>query len=521
MTNAPDGAFTPDEGTAILDMTEWASAHHRDLHWAIPAMPWKHDSLAGLPVSRTNFPGRLDLIGRRSRFGEPCVLCTLHRTPDGPRVEGIPEPVAAMPVEAHRPSPLRGLDLSRIAAPRFSLALAGGGALVVSGVLAGIAPVVATAATPAVQPTSMPGLMPDPVQPVDPDVGGNGGNDGFHEKPGQPGVPDFDRPLDPTEGDLKDDHTQAGRGAAAGVPAPASLDDVIPPAGQGLDAAGGSDGSGNPYAPAQVDPTEVVGGGHKLESRTETREVPAEVESGDDEPQEGAAAEVVDDAVDRGEEWIEEQDDSAAEVAEVASVEPAPEPEFEPAPAPAPEPMPLPEPVEPPVTEAPPAVPVPIEAAEVTPADSAEVERPAGVQDPADLREAAGHYRTAADLLEQAADEIEAGDAALAGESAPEVSDGQGGGVDTDTVEDGPTDGAGVDPAPSSDVDLDGARVEVTISGLEITVNGETETVDVELDGTVDVDDAEADTVVSGVDSDRGTVQVDTADEVTQPDKAA
>ena len=90
MTNAPDGAFTHAEGEAILDMTEWASAY-RDLRWVIPSMLWKHDSLAGLPVERTNFPGRLDLIGRQSRFAEPCVLCTLHRTPDGPRVEGIPE----------------------------------------------------------------------------------------------------------------------------------------------------------------------------------------------------------------------------------------------------------------------------------------------------------------------------------------------------------------------------------------------------------------------------------------------
>ena len=88
MTNAPDGAFTPDEVAAILEMTDWATAY-RDLHWSIPAMPWPHDRLAGLPVERTNFPGQLDLIGRRSMFEGECVLCTLHRTPDGPRVEGI------------------------------------------------------------------------------------------------------------------------------------------------------------------------------------------------------------------------------------------------------------------------------------------------------------------------------------------------------------------------------------------------------------------------------------------------
>jgi len=132
-------------------------------------------------------------------------------------------------------------------------------------------------------------------------------------------------------------------------------------------------------------------------------------------------------------------------------------------------------------------------------------ERPAGLQDPADLREAAGHYRAAADLLDQAADEIEAGDAALAGESDPEQSNGQGGGADTDTVEDGTSDTSYVDSTEGSDVDLDGVRVEIDVSDLKVTVNGEP--VAVEFDGTVDPD--------------RGTVQVDTAGDDTAEAPAA
>jgi len=154
----------------------------------------------------------------------------------------------------------------------------------------------------------------------------------------------------------------------------------------------------------------------------------------------------------------------------------------DPEPEPKPEPVPLPAPAAP--------VPTPVEAAEVAPVESEVTpERPAGVQDPADLREAAGHYRAAADLLDQAADEIEAGDAALAGESDPEVSDGQGGGVDTDTVEDGTSDAAGdVDSTEGNDVDPDGTRVTIDISDLKVTVDGEA--VDVELDGAIAVDTA-------------------------------
>ncbi len=123
------------------------------------------------------------------------------------------------------------------------------------------------------------------------------------------------------------------------------------------------------------------------------------------------------------------------------------------------------------------------------------------------MREAAGHYRAAADLLMQAADAIEAGDAALAGETDPERSTGQGGGVDTDAAEDGAFDAADVDSIEGNDVDRDGASVEIDISGLKVTVNGEA--VAVELGGTIDVE--VDDTEVSDVDSDRGTVQVDTA----------
>ena len=500
----PTRGLSAAEIDCVEDMVRWAlSERYRGLRLVIPndgSCP--QNDLLGVPVTRTAVGGGIQLMGRLL-FGRECSLCTLHRTPDGPVIEGMLEP-AAVTVEPTRSPFPRGIDLRRIPAPRFSIALAGGGSLLAFGVLAGIAPVVATAATSAVQPASMPGLMPDPgpsgwgavvahpaiapaAVPADPDVGGEDSNDGFHEKPGQPGVPDFSRPYDATEGDLKDDHTQAGRGA--------SLDSIIPPAGQGLDAAGGSDGSGNPYAPAQVDPAEVVGGGHKLESRKETREVPAEPE-----PQEGGVAEVVGDALDDGQEHVHEQDDSEPEVAEVAP-EPVPVEEI-PAPAPEPEPVPLPAPIVP-VTETPPpapAAPLPVEVAEVAPADSAVTpERPAGVQDPADLREAAGHYRTAADLLEQAADEIEAGDAALAGGSDPEESTGQGGSVDTNTVEDETPAGADADSVDGNDVD----RVEIDMSDLKVTVNGEA--VAVELGGTIDVEvDAVDDTEVSDVDTARG-----------------
>ena len=410
MTNAPDGAFTPAEGAAILDMTEWASVY-RDLHWSIPAMPWPHDRLAGLPVERTNFPGRLDLIGRRSMFEGECVLCTLYRTADGPRVEGIPE---APPSERPSSAP-RGVDWSRLVMPAMRVPVVAGLALLVSAPAVAAAPALAPSAAP------LPPGVGDDGKPWAPETGGPL-NPVFMPPP--PGTPPHPSATPPGEGSVNlQEAVKAGERVRAGQDAAAALEDPKPA-----------------LEPIEVAPEPVV------------------VE---DEP-------------------------------EVVDVTP---PDAFPA-APEPEPVPLPAPVEL-VTEAQlPAAPAPppVKAAEVVPVESeATPERPAGVQDPAAQREAAGHYRAAADLLMQAADAIEAGDAALAGETDPEQSTGQGGGVDT--AEDEPGDG---DSTEGNDVDLDGARVEIDISDLKVTVNGEA--VAVELGGTV---------------------EVDTADDVGQPDKAA
>jgi len=540
----PDAAFTSAEGAAILDMTEWALAHHRDLRWVIPAMLWRHDSLAGLPVSRTNFPGRLDLIGRRSMLEGECVLCTMHRTLDGPRVEGIPDTVVPEIVHPSRTPP--GVDWGRLVVPAMRIPVVAGLALLVS------APAVVASIgspTPEVRAVAAIGTWEDVAECE------SGGDWAINTGNGYYGGLQFSQPTWEAFGGLeyapradlasKDqqvaiaERTLAGQGwgawptcskrteatgsgdpnAVAGgapvveptvmepgdggapsPPQPPPAEDpfkgTIPPPGQGRDAP--MDGTPEQAAPPALGPgSDNFDYAFEAGQRALAEQDAAAALDDPDPAPEPAAVEpepvVVDDATE------ESVSPDVPDVVDITDPDEFPNDS---------KPMPLPKPVEPPVTEAPPPapaapVPPPVEAAPVAPVESE------ATPDSAAVRKAAGHFHAAGDLLDQAADEIDAGNAALAGESDPEAPAGQGGGVDTDTVADEPAAVAGAD----------GARVEVTISGLEITVDGETETVAVELDGmvAVDADDAAAvtgtvdDTEVSDVDSDRGTVQVDTA----------
>ena len=532
----PDAAFTSAEGAAILDMTEWALAHHRDLRWVIPAMLWKHDSLAGLPVSRTNFPGQLDLIGRRSMFEGECVLCTLHRTPDGPRVEGIPDTV--VPEIVHPSHTPLGVDWGRLVVPAMRIPVAAGLALLVStpAVVASIG-----SPTPEVRAIAAIGTWEDVAQCE------SGGDWAINTGNGYYGGLQFSQPTWEAFGGTE----YAPRADLASKDQQIAIAERTL-AGQGWGAwptcskQTGATGEGDPNAVAGGAPVEVVS---------------AAMEPGDPEPPgvgddgkqwapetggplnsvfmppppgtpphpsaapppPGEGSDNFKSAVEAGQRVRAEQDAAAA----LDDPKPTPKPvEVTPEPVvvedgpeviditdpdafpsdPDPEPMPLPAPVAP-VTETPPpapAAPAPplVEAAEVAPVESEVTpERPAGLQDPAAMREAAGHYRAAADLLDQAADEIEAGDAALAGESDPEQSTGQGGGVDTDTVEDGTSDTAG-DSTEGNDVDTDGTRVTIDISDLKVTVNDES--VDVELDGAIDVDTDGDDTASLAEEGKRG-----------------
>jgi len=531
-------------------MAMWAvDMGHRDLCWILPndaSCPL--DTLAGIEVQRVGLTSDFELVGRNTVFSKMKSLCWMDRTGEQPLIIGMPAPRPEPELVTSGSLRPRWLALPAMAIPMafgVTLLTAGGATAATpetwdalaecesggdwgintgNGYYGGVqfspstwdayggneyAPdahqatreqqiaiaertlagqgwgawptcskkVGATGeGDPGAQAADSGGAIE--VQPaflpIRPHPEPDGENTGFRSLPGQPGVPDFTQPYSTTENDLVNDHDGAGQG----------LDQVIPPAGQGLDAAGGSDGSGNPYAPAQVNPAGPPAFGLGSDNFNEAYEAGQRaraenegiLDTGSDpapEPQDAADASnsypADEPAVE--EEHVHEQDDSAAEVAEVAPVEEVP----------APDPAPI-----VPVTEAPPAVPVPVEAAEVTPAEAAEVERPAGVQDPADLRKGAGHYRAAADLLEQAATEIEAGDAALAGESGPEQSTGQGGSTEVDPVD--TDESSKVDTDESSESDGKGtATVELRIGGLELTADGETEEVDLEISGPVQV----------------------------------
>jgi len=108
--------------------------------------------------------------------------------------------------------------------------------------------------------------------------------------------------------------------------------------------------------------------------------------------------------------------------------------------------------------------------------------------EPADLRARAEYYREAAEHLDAAADAIEAGNAAAPGESTD--LDGQGGETPStvDQVE--------------SDTDSEAsatrqANVKLTLSGVEVNLDGETRTVNLTIQGPVSVK-------ISGSDSDTG-----------------
>ena len=140
--DTPTRGLSPAETDCIEEMVEWAiSERYRLLRLVAPndgSCP--KDELLGVPVSRTAVSGGIELMGRQL-FGRECSLCVLHRGPDGPEIVGIPEPVAAFTVEPARSLFPRGVDLSGIRMPRF--AVAAGGLLVASGLVAAIAPVAA------------------------------------------------------------------------------------------------------------------------------------------------------------------------------------------------------------------------------------------------------------------------------------------------------------------------------------------------------------------------------------------
>jgi len=327
---------------------------------------------------------------------------------------------------------------------------------------------------PNAQPAGAPTVVPmandlgDGGAAFPPPPGDEGGNDGFHSLPGQPGVPDLNRPLDPTEGDLADDHTQAGRGTA-----PASLDSVIPPAGQGRDAP--MDGTAEQAAPPAVGQgsdnwNDAVAAGERARAAGDAAAALDKPEPADKPDHEGAASEALDNAVNQGQEWVDSQDDSGDPPA--------------PAPAPEPAPVPLPAPVET-VTpaEVPPAEVTPAEVApaEVTPAETTPE---AAEKQIAGLRAAATELRDAADSLDAAADhleELQSPSDTTKPAADTDAEDGTGGGTDTEEV---------------SNVDLNGADVSISIAGIDIEVNDETRSINLVINGKIVAGDDGTATVV-------------------------
>ena len=335
---------------------------------------------------------------------------------------------------------------------------------------------------PNAQPAGAPVVVPMAMEPGDggaafppplPPPADEGGNDGFHPTEGDPSKPDLNRPYDPTEGDLADDHTQA-----------ASLDSVIPPAGQGLDpsehpAAGGTDGNENPYAPpppgeGSDNLQQAIEAGERAAAAGDAAAALDDPKPADKPEHEGAASEALDDAVNRGQEWVDSQDDSGGPPAPAPAPEPA-------APAPEPAPVPLPAPVET-------VIPAEVTPAEVTPAETTPE---AAEKQIAGLRAAATELRDAADSLDAAADHLEelqspSGTTESTGDA--DVEDGTGGTTkptDDTNVED---DASGDTDAEISNVNLEGADISIKVAGIEIVVNGKTEKINLSVNGTIDVD---------------------------------
>ena len=334
---------------------------------------------------------------------------------------------------------------------------------------------------PNAQPAGAPAVVPMANEPGDggatpptPPPGNEDGNDGFHPQPGDPSKPDLNRPYDPTEGDLADD--------SGGDP----FHGTIPRPGEGTDAAG------NPFDPTLPDSggAEPEGSDNFNDAVTAGERARAGgAEAVFDKPEpavepdhEGAAAEALDDAVNRGQEWVDSQDDdSEAKVADDAQSEPAPPPS----------PAELPAPVVPPPAEVAPAEVTP---AEVTPAEvtPAEVALPTPETTPAatgeeaaerkeeisKLRDLEAAYQEASDHVGAAADALEKVDDEGPGTAGAESTEtGQGGG----TVE-------RTESADTSDVNFSGqVNIDLTLNNVKITVNGQEKIADVKISGPVQV----------------------------------
>jgi len=263
-------------------------------------------------------------------------------------------------------------------------------------------------------------------------------------------------------------------------PGGGSIDDVIPPAGQGI-------GNFPPGTPQEAAPPAIGVGSENWNRAVEAGErsraeqdAAAALEESEpavepDRDPEGAASEALEDAVDQGQEWVDSQDnDSEAEVAGETQTVPATD-EAESEPAPVPPPAELPAPV------VPPAPPAEVAPAEVTPAET--TPEATGKQI-AGLRAVATDLRDAADSLDAAADQLEelqspSDTTEPAGDT--DAEDGVGGGTDTEEV---------------SDVDLHGADISIQIVGIDIQVNGVTEEIDLSINGSLVVGDDGKATVV-------------------------
>ena len=451
--------LTGPEREAILKMASWAQGvRFRDLRWVIPNdATWLADSLAGLPVQRTGISSALDLLGRTSRRGEDCVLCSLRRSSNGPKIVGMPavapEPTTAVVPQLRRP--WRAL-------PVMTVPLALGTTLLV---------------------TSPAGAATDATWDAVADCE-SGSDWAINTGNGYYGGLQFSDP------------TWDGHGGEAYAPRAdlATREQQIAIAERTLADQGwsawptcskraGATGSGNPNAVAEG-PAEAV-----------PAVTPAAPAPPPPPPDSNAEAET-----DHGDQWLtnqgtpQEESESApgpeldAEGSETAedsvSVEdggfvPLPdEPDAEPTTEPAPSIAP-PEPV---------VSPAPAPAAPVT--DQGTVQEDAdSMPEPADLRARADHYREAAEHLDAAADAVEAGNAAAVSESRD--LDGPRGGTPSAVDQ--------VESDTDSDVSVTGqANVKLTLSGVKVTIDGETRTVDLTIQGPVSVR-------ISGLDSDTGT----------------
>jgi len=556
------------ETNCVEDMIEWAiSAKYRLLRLVAPndgSCP--KDELLGVPVSRTAVSGGIELLGRQL-FGRECSLCVLHRGPDGPEIVGIPEPMAAFTVEPARSRFPLGVDLRGIPMPR--LTVAAGGLLVASGVIAGIAPVIAPA-TPTVELVASEKTWDDVAEC---ESGGdwaiNTGN-GYYGglQFGQPTWDDYGGQEFAPRADLATREQQiavaervlAGQGPGAwptcskraGLTGPGNpnaqpasaatapaVDPVAavaplqaPPPGVGDDGVPWSDNTGgawndvfNPPAAQAGEPDGLDASGKPLNptlpdlasdsSGAESDNLQQAIEAGeraaaagdaaaaleeselaDESDHEGAAAEALGDAVDQGQEWVDNQ---AAE----AKPEPEPEPEpdvvdggFVPAP-PAPA-APAPPPAE--VAPAEVALPTP----ETTPAATGE-ETTERKQEISKLRDLQAAYQEASDHV---------GAAAAALEKVDDEGSGTAGAESTETGQGGGTTAEQAESTEQDEVDFSGeVNVKLTIADVELTINGEKRTANIEINGPVRVTVHGGDTATADSDNDSADSATVTADQ--------